>query len=57
MPGEQCEVSIAIQPPRSSKSRAGRYPISIRVSSQEAEDQVAEVKSTLDSGWVFSIYK
>ena len=47
MPGEQCEVSIAIQPPRSSKSRAGRYPISIRVSSQEAEDQVAEVKSTL----------
>jgi hypothetical protein len=47
MPGQQQEVSLTIHPPRSSQSRAGRYPISIRVSSQDDPNQTAEVKATL----------
>ena len=47
MPGAQQEVTLTIQPSRSPQSRAGRYPLAIRVASQDAPDQVAEVKGTL----------
>jgi serine/threonine protein kinase len=47
MPGAQQEVTLTIQPPRSPQSRAGRYPLTIRVASQDAPDQVTEVKGTL----------
>lgn len=47
MPGEQKQVSLTIQPPRAPQSRAGRYPVSVRVKSQDAPDQVAEMKIIL----------
>jgi uncharacterized membrane protein len=47
MPGTQQEVTLTIQPPRSPQSRAGRYPLTIRVASQDAPDQVAEVAAIL----------
>ncbi len=50
MPGAQREISVAIQPPQNSQSKAGRYTLSIRVQSQDALDQVAEIKPTLTVG-------
>ncbi len=50
MPGQQQEVSITIQPPRTPASRAGRYPLTIRIGSQDAPDEMAEVKRTLNVG-------
>ena len=47
MPGQQQEVKLTIQPPRTSKSRAGRYPITIRISSQDAPEHSAAAKATL----------
>ncbi len=47
MPGAQREVSISIQPPKNPQSKAGRYPITLRVQSQDSPDQVAETKATL----------
>jgi len=47
LPGAQQAVHIPINPPRSSESRAGRYPISIKVSSQDAPNEMAEAKATL----------
>jgi serine/threonine protein kinase len=47
MPGQQQEIKLTIQPPRDPHSRAGRYPITIRVSSQDDPSQTAEVKATL----------
>jgi hypothetical protein len=47
MPGDQQEVKINIQPPRSSASRAGRYEITILVSSKADPTQIAEAKTTL----------
>jgi len=47
LPSAQQEMKLTIQPPRSPQSRAGRYPLTIRVASQDAPDQVAEVKVTL----------
>jgi hypothetical protein len=47
MPGQQQEIQLIIQPPRTPQSRAGRYPITIQVSSQDDPNQVAEVKATL----------
>ena len=47
MPGQQQEVTFTIQPPRSPQSRAGRYPITVRVTSQDDPDQFAEVRATL----------
>lgn len=45
--GTQKEVTLAIQPPRAPQTRAGRYPLLIRVASQESPDQVVQVKVTL----------
>jgi hypothetical protein len=47
MPGGQQPVTLTIQPPRISTSRAGRYPLTIRVASQAQPDQVVELKATL----------
>ncbi len=47
LPGGQQEVALTIQPPKSPQSRAGRYPLTIRAASQDAPDQIAEVKATL----------
>jgi serine/threonine protein kinase len=49
-PGGQQEVRLDIQPPQTPQSRPGRYPITIRVSSQEDPVQTAEVKATLTVG-------
>ena len=46
-PGEQQEVKLTIQPPRSPQSRAGRYRLTIQVASRDAPDELAEVKVTL----------
>ncbi len=50
LPGTQQEVVLSIQPPRASQSRAGRYPLKIRATSQDAPDQVAELAVTLTVG-------
>ncbi len=47
LPGDQQTIAFTLLPPRDSKSRAGRYPLTLKVSSQSAPDQVAEVKATL----------
>ncbi len=47
MPGQQQDVQLTIRPPRAPHSRAGRYPITLRVSSQDDPKQSAEVKATL----------
>lgn len=45
--GEQKEVALTVQPPYSPQSLAGTYPMTIRVTSQNTPDQVAEVPCTL----------
>lgn len=45
--GEQKEVNLTILPPRDPQSKAGRYPIKVIVSSQEAPDQSVGVDCTL----------
>jgi serine/threonine protein kinase len=50
MPGEQAPVNVIIQPPRSASSRAGRYPVSLKVTSKESPNQVAEERATLTLG-------
>ncbi|MBN1149335.1 MAG: protein kinase [Anaerolineales bacterium] len=47
MPGEQQETSVAVHPGRDSQSRAGRYPLTINVASQDAPDEFAETKVNL----------
>ena len=47
MPGEQQEVNLNINPPRTANSRAGRYPISIVITSRADPRQKAESKATL----------
>ena len=46
-PGEQREVPITIQPPRSPESRAGRHTFKIQIISQSAPDQMVEAECTL----------
>lgn len=48
--GQQREVTLAVQPPRSSKSRAGRYPVRIRVQSQASPGQEASAECMLTVG-------
>ncbi|MHB1295105.1 MAG: protein kinase domain-containing protein [Anaerolineae bacterium] len=42
LPGRQEQVGVSIQPPRAPTSRAGTYPLIVRVASQDKPDQVAE---------------
>jgi serine/threonine protein kinase len=46
-PNQKQEVKLTIQPPRSGQSRAARYSLVIRATSQEDPDQFAEVEGTL----------
>ena len=50
LPGARQAVTVTIRPPRTSESRAGTYGFSIRVTSQDAPDQVAEVPVKLTVG-------
>jgi serine/threonine protein kinase len=50
MPGDQQEVKINIQPPRNPYSRAGRYTVTIVVSSKADPTQIAEAHTTLTVG-------
>lgn len=47
LPGAQKDVSLTFQPPLSPKSKAGSYPIAIRVTSQDEPEQGGEVKANL----------
>ncbi|MDI7277973.1 MAG: FHA domain-containing protein, partial [Anaerolineae bacterium] len=47
LPNARQAVTLNIRPPRSPESRAGTYDFSIRVTSQDAPDQVAEVPARL----------
>jgi serine/threonine protein kinase len=50
MPGDQKELSFNVAPPKESASRAGRYPVTIRVVSQNTPDHFGEAKATLTVG-------
>jgi TolB protein len=47
---DEALMALNIRPPRTSKSRAGRYPFSIQVSSQQSPGQHAVVECTLTLG-------
>ena len=47
MPGDQNESTILIHPPRAHQSRAGRYPLTISVTSQDAPEQFVETQAVL----------
>ena len=50
MPGDQQEVSLTLRPERSARHRAGRYPITLKVTSQDAPAEAAELRLTLTLG-------
>lgn len=43
MPGVQKEIQLTVKPPRSSESKAGKYPVTVLVASQDDPHQVASV--------------
>ncbi|MCU0484566.1 MAG: protein kinase [Anaerolineales bacterium] len=47
MPGAQHILTVSINPPRSAKSKAGTYPIKVRVRSRDAANRAAEANATL----------
>jgi eukaryotic-like serine/threonine-protein kinase len=47
MPGEQKSISLTIRPPRTPQSRAGSYPVVIRISSEKDANQVLDVNAQL----------
>ncbi len=47
LPGMSQDISLILQPPRSPQSRANVYPLTIRVASQDAPDQVGRVQVSL----------
>jgi serine/threonine protein kinase/type II secretory pathway pseudopilin PulG len=47
MPGGQQVVMFTISPPRLPASRAGSYPIQVKVSSRDAPDRITEARATL----------
>ena len=47
LPGARQPVNLTLAPPRQPESRAGVYPFTIRVSSQEAPNQFADVQVRL----------
>ncbi len=47
MPGDQNETTILIRPPRTPQGRAGRYPLTISVISQDAPEQFVEAQAVL----------
>jgi hypothetical protein len=55
-PGEQREVALTVQLPRTSQSRAGRHVFQVQVGSEAVPGQAAEAECTLTVG-VFSEFK
>ena len=49
-PGQQQQMALTIQPPTPLQSRAGNYPVRVRVNSQAMGGQVAEAACTLTLG-------
>lgn len=47
LPGAQQNLNVLIHPPRLPESKAGRYPINIRVSSQSTPTESVELNATL----------
>jgi serine/threonine protein kinase len=47
LPGTSQDVTLVIQLPRAPQSKAGVYPLAIRVASQDAPDQVAQLQVPL----------
>jgi eukaryotic-like serine/threonine-protein kinase len=47
MPGDQQQVALTIAPTRSPKNRAGRYPFTVKVSSEQAPDEIVSVSAVL----------
>ena len=47
LPGLLQQTTLTIQPPRTSQSHAGQYPLTLRVVSQDAPDEFAEVSARL----------
>jgi eukaryotic-like serine/threonine-protein kinase len=47
MPGARQTVTLSLQAPRSPESRSGRYPVVVRVTSQDNPNQAAEARLTL----------
>ncbi len=45
--GGDREVTLTIRPPRTSSGRAGRHPLILRVSSQNARDQMVELRMSV----------
>jgi eukaryotic-like serine/threonine-protein kinase len=50
MPGAQQSVTLNIQPPRQSQSRAGEYKFTVRVTSQDAPGESVDTNLTLAVG-------
>jgi Tol biopolymer transport system component len=46
-PSEEREVNLVVQPPRYPQGRAGSYPFTVRVSSQEDPQEAVEVEARL----------
>ncbi len=46
LPGAQQQLSLTFLPPLSAESRAGNYPLTIRVASQDDATQTAEARTT-----------
>jgi eukaryotic-like serine/threonine-protein kinase len=55
MPGDQKEVTLVFKVPRTADSRAGRYSLNIKVSSQSSPDQAVDIRATFSVG-VFSSF-
>ncbi len=47
LPGMSQDVTLVIQPPRSSQSKAGAHPFALKVASQEMPDQIAQLQLPL----------
>ena len=47
LPDDRKELSVTFAPPRTPQSRAGSYPVTIRIASQADPTQVSEIRGTL----------
>ncbi len=55
MPGDQQEVNLVFNIPRTADARAGRYTMNIRVASQSTPDQAVNISAVLSVG-IFSTF-
>lgn len=47
-PGDQAEIMITIQPPRSTETRPGRYPLTVRVAMKDDPNRALEAVREID---------